>query len=159
MVSQHRLWGSGSVVQGLNWQDAFASVSMNYLLEHAGDHLKQQLGHEHCATAAARRHTATEFKSLCPEDGLLFVYTVLPPATKLPTKCVRMGSQILTMPVPNRSASDTRTIGIPVATRLVGRTYRLMACTLAPGCAMESQWHSKKCIRRQRCAMAAQGPP
>lgn len=159
MVSQHRLWGSGSVVQGLNWQDAFASVSMNYLLEHAGDHLKQQLGHEHCATAAARRHTATEFKSLCPEDGLLFVYTVLPPAAKLPTKCVRMGSQILTMPVPNRSASDTRTIGIPVATRLVGRTYRLMACTLAPGCAMEWQWHSKKCIRRQRCAMAAQGPP
>ena len=158
MVSQHRLWGSGSVVQGLNWQDAFASVSMNYLLEHAGDHLKQQLGHEHCATAAARRHTATEFKLLCPEDGLLSVYTVLPPAAKLPSECVRMGSRILTMPVPNRSASDTRTIGIPVATRLVGRTYRLVACTLAPCSAMEWQWHSKKCIRRQRCAMAAPGP-
>ena len=124
MVSQHRLWGSGCVAQGLNWQDAFGSVSMEYLLENAGDHLKQQLGHEHCATAAARRHTATEFKPLCSEDGLLSVYTVLPPAAKLSTKCVRMGSQILTMPIPNRSASDTRTIGIPVATRLVGRTYR-----------------------------------
>ena len=97
---------------------------MNYLLEHADDHLKQQLGHDHCATTAARRHTATEIKLFCPEDGLLSVYTVLPPAAKLPTKCVRMSRQILTMPIPNRSASDTRTIGIPVATRLVGRTYR-----------------------------------
>ena len=97
---------------------------MNYLLEHADDHLKQQLGHDHCATTAARRHTATEIKLFCPEDGLLSVYTVLPPAAKLPTKCVRAGSQILTMPKPNRSASDTRIIGIPVATRLVGRTYR-----------------------------------
>ncbi len=97
---------------------------MNYLLEHADDHLKQQLGRDHCATTAARRHTATEIKLFCPEDGLLSVYTVLPPAAKLSTKCVRMGSQILTMPIPNRSASDTRTIGIPVATRLVGRTYR-----------------------------------
>ena len=151
MVSQHRLWGPGSTVQGISWQAAFASAIMNYLQGHAGDHLKQQLGHEHWATAAPRRPTATELKSLCLEDGLLSVYTVLPPAAMLPTKCVRMGSQVLTMPVPNRSASDTQTIGIPVAARLAGRTYRLWhAHLLASSCAMGWQWHSKKCIRRQR---------
>ena len=113
-----------AVVLSLDWQDAFASVGMGYEQQRLGEQLKTQLGYQSCAPAAACRPSAAEFQRILPRGRTLHIDTVLPPAGRLPVLAARLGGPLLTVRLPRRRVVDTVGGGIPVATRLPGRTFR-----------------------------------